>query len=68
MLLLAEYQIYHPAAANVLLLRIAAVVENVVMVAARILDRVGQNGHRGEVAGIVHLAGEGYYTGARQSG
>ena len=50
----AEHQIDHPAAANVRP-RPAAVVEDVVAVAPGVLERVGQDRHRGEVAGVVHL-------------
>src|SRR5262249_47614514 len=39
--------------------RLAAVVEDVFVLAPRILQCVGQNGHRGELVGVVHLAGEG---------
>ena len=51
---LPQHQIDHPAAANVRP-RPAAVVEDVGVVAPGVLQRVGQDRHRGEVAGLVHL-------------
>src|SRR5205814_1771507 len=56
---LPENEVNHPAAADVNLVRIAAVVEDVVVVAARVLERVREDRHRPELARIVHLPGEG---------
>ena|GEM_PF-6097124 len=60
-LLLAEYQVHNPAPANVWA-GTAAVGEDVGVLASRVLERVRENRHRGELARLVHLAGE------RQSG
>src|SRR5215207_7369383 len=57
--LLAEYEIDDPAPANVRRGGVAAVREDVVGVAARVLKRVGQYRHRAEVARIIHLPCEG---------
>ena len=46
------------------LIRVAAVIENCVVVAASILKRIRENRHRAEVARIVHLLGKGKGDGA----
>src|SRR5207253_3079874 len=56
--LLAQQQIQHPAAAHVLRLR-AAMGENVVVVAAGFLQRVGEQRHVGEATLVVD--GSGYF-------
>jgi hypothetical protein len=53
-LLLAQYQIDNPTATNVLI-RIATVVQHIVVVASGILESVGKNRHRAEVSRFVHL-------------
>src|SRR5262245_37065826 len=50
---LSQHQVHDPAAADVRLLRIAAVVEDLLVVAPGVLQGVGQNRHRGEVARVV---------------
>ena len=50
-----QHQIHNPAPAHMRRGGVAAVVEDVVVVAPGVLERVGQNGHRAEVAGVVHL-------------
>src|SRR5881227_2549094 len=57
-LLLADHQVYHPAPAAVRA-GTAAVVEDVGVVAPRVLERVGQDRHRAEVPGCVHLLRQG---------
>jgi hypothetical protein len=58
-LLPAEHQVHDPAAANMRTVA-AAVVEDVAAVAPGVLQRVRENRQHGEVAGVVHPAGEGY--------
>ena len=53
-LFFSEYQIHNPTPANVRPFP-AAVREDVVVVAARVLKCIGQDRHRGEVTGVVHL-------------
>ena len=55
--LLAQNEIDDPTAANVRP-RPAAVVENGHFLAPGVLEGVGQDGHRGEVAGVVHASSE----------
>jgi hypothetical protein len=55
---LTQDHVNHPAAANMRCVGIAAVIQNVVVVATRVLQRIGQNRHRPEVPALVHLAGE----------
>src|SRR5579883_462014 len=50
----SQERINYPAAANMLAGE-TAVVEDVGIVAPGVLKCVGQNRHRGEVAGVVHL-------------
>src|SRR5437660_4357321 len=57
--LLSQHQINRPAASDVNLLRVAAVREDIVAVAAGVLQRVRQNRHRAELARLVHGAREG---------
>src|SRR5262249_25735523 len=57
-LLLAQHQVHHPAPANVGT-ETATVVEDVIVLAPGVLERVGQNGHRGEVTRLIHLARQG---------
>jgi len=45
-----QHEIDDPATADVNLLRIAAMVQHVVVVAARILERIREDRHRAEVA------------------
>ena len=45
-----QYEVNHPAPANVNLLRVAAVVQHVVVVATCVLKCVRENRHRGEIA------------------
>src|SRR6266508_2687626 len=58
-LLLAEYQVHHPAPADMRRVRVATMREYLVAVASGVLQRVGQDRHRREVARLVHLPGEG---------
>ena len=60
---LPQDQIDDPAAADVDLLRVAAVVQDVVAVAPGVLERVGQDRHRREVPRLVHPAGDGHGRG-----
>src|SRR5262245_41835145 len=53
--LLAQHEVHDPAPADVLTTT-SAVVEDVVAGAARVLERVGQYRHRGEVTRLVHLS------------
>src|SRR5688572_15661631 len=50
---LAEHQVHDPAPADVRS-RAAAVVQDVFAVTARVLERVGQDRHRGEVSRLIH--------------
>jgi hypothetical protein len=54
----SRYLIHYPASARVLA-RLAAVVQDVCTVAAGILEGIGQDGHGGEIARVVHLLREG---------
>src|SRR5262245_15287050 len=56
-LLLAQYQVHDPTAPDVRT-GTATVVEDLVVVATRILKRVGKNWHGGELTRLVHLPGE----------
>src|SRR5437870_5229690 len=60
---LPEYQIDDPAAANVDLLRVAAMSQHIVAVAPGVLQRVRQDRHRREVPALVHPAGDGHGRG-----
>src|SRR5262245_14567484 len=62
MLSLREHQVHHPTATDVRA-GTAAVREDVIVVAASVLEGVGQNRHRGEVPRLVHLSGEGDHGG-----
>jgi hypothetical protein len=55
--LFAKYRIDHPAASNVRA-RPATVVVNGHFLTPGILEGVGEDGHRGEVAGVVHALSE----------
>jgi hypothetical protein len=57
-LLLAQHKVHNPTSADMRLLRVAAVVEDVVVVAPGVLKGVGQDRHRGKLAGVVHLLRE----------
>src|SRR5205085_1485645 len=56
---LAQHQIDDPTAADVRGVRIAAVVKNGGVFAAGVLQGIGQDWHRGEVARVVNLLREG---------
>src|SRR5439155_3798683 len=53
-----EQQIDDPAAADVRGVRVATVIQDVRVLGPGVLDRVGEDRHRAEVAGLVHLPGE----------
>jgi hypothetical protein len=57
MLSLTEDQVYHPAPAD-MRPRLTAVVERVRVVAPGVLQGVGQDWHRGEVAGLLYRTSE----------
>src|SRR5262245_53900998 len=56
---LPQHEVNHPAAANVNLLGIAAVVEHLVIVAASVLKCIRENRHGAELSRLVHLFREG---------
>jgi hypothetical protein len=56
--LFPQHQIHNPTAANVRRVGVSAVVEDVLVFAPGVLKCVGENGHRTEVARLVHLPRE----------
>ena len=57
-LLLRQHEIDNPTPANVGLINVAAVVEDVFAVAPGVLKGIRENGHRGEVTRFVQLLSE----------
>ena len=53
--LLGKHQIDNPTPAHVNLLRVAAVVQHIVVAAPGVLKRVTENRHRAEVTRVGHL-------------
>ena len=57
-LALAQDEVHDPAPPDVNLIRVAAVREDLLVLAAGVLERVGEDGHRAEVPRLVHLTRE----------